>query len=108
MLTSMTLMTSNSDLLPSQALLGFPKILAENSGHDTQECIIKMQEEHEKGAPVVGLDVATGEPLDPTLSGIYDNYIVKRQILQSAPIITSQLLLVDEVIRAGMNMTRKQ
>jgi len=91
----------------AEALLGFPKILAENSGHDAQECIIRMQEEHERGAAVVGLDVSTGEPLDPTLSGIYDNYIVKRQILQSAPIITSQLLLVDEVIRAGMNM-RKQ
>jgi TCP-1/cpn60 chaperonin family len=54
------------------------------------------QEEHENGN-VVGLDVSTGEPLDPVLSGIYDNYLVKKQILQSSPIIASQLLLVDEV-----------
>jgi chaperonin GroEL (HSP60 family) len=27
----------------AEALLGFPKILAENSGHDPQEAIIKMQ-----------------------------------------------------------------
>ena len=46
---------------------------------------------------MVGLDVSTGEPLDPVLSGIYDNYLVKKQILQSSPIIASQLLLVDEV-----------
>ena len=53
---------------------------------------------------VCGLDCATGEPMDPAMAGIYDNYIVKKQIMQSAPIICSQLLLVDEVIRAGMNM----
>ncbi len=45
----------------------------------------------------MGLDVATGEALDPVLSGIYDNYLVKKQILQSSPVIASQLLLVDEV-----------
>ena len=61
------------------------------------------QEENEKGV-VCGLDCATGEPMDPAMAGIYDNYIVKKQIMQSAPIICSQLLLVDEVIRAGMNM----
>lgn len=90
----------------AEALLGFPKILAENSGYDAQDVIIKLQEEHERGN-AVGLDVATGEPLDPKLTGIYDNYLVKRQIILSAPVIASQLLLVDEVMRAGMNM-RKQ
>ena len=52
----------------------------------------------------MGFDVFSGEPIDPMVSGIYDNTIVKRQILHSAPIIASQLLLVDEVIRAGRNM----
>lgn len=41
------------------------------------------------------------------LSGVLDNLIVKRQILQSAPVLAGQLLLVDEVMRAGINM-RKQ
>ena len=54
----------------------------------------------------MGIDVTTGEAVDPTLVGIYDNYLVKKQIIQSAPIIASQLLLVDEVIRAGMNMRK--
>lgn len=27
----------------AEAVLGFPKILAENSGHDPQECIIRLQ-----------------------------------------------------------------
>eukprot|EP00798_Chlamydomonas_sp_ICE-L_P009744 gene9744-7619_t len=91
----------------AEALLGFPKILAENSGYDTQETIIKLQEEHEAGTAVVGLDVATGEPFDPVMAGIYDNYIVKKQIIQSAPVICSQLLLCDEIMRAGINMRKK-
>ncbi|KAG1669874.1 hypothetical protein FOA52_012463 [Chlamydomonas sp. UWO 241] len=89
----------------AEALMGFPKILAENSGHEQQEAMIKLQEEHERGS-IVGLDLSTGEPIDPILSGIYDNYSVKKQILQSAPVVCTQLLLVDEVIRAGINMRR--
>lgn len=89
----------------AEALLGLAKALAENSGHDVQEAIIKLQEEHERGN-VVGFDVATGEAMDPATAGVYDNYIVKRQILQSAPVLAGQLLLVDEVMRAGINMRR--
>ena len=84
-------------------MLIIPKILAENSGHDVQESLISVQEQQEAGL-TVGFDVFSGEPIDPMVSGIYDNTIVKRQILHSAPIIASQLLLVDEVIRAGRNM----
>lgn len=40
-----------------------------------------LQEEAERGG-CVGLDVATGEPADPHLGGVLDNYVVKRQILQ--------------------------
>ncbi|GAB4818503.1 hypothetical protein N2152v2_005549 [Parachlorella kessleri] len=90
----------------AEALLGIPKILAENSGYDPQDTIIALQEEHERGS-IVGVDVATGEGLDPAMAGIFDNYIVKKQILQSAPVVASQLLLVDEVLRAGMNMRRQ-
>ncbi len=64
---------------------------------------LPVQEEHEKGS-VVGLDIVTGEGFDPKFSGVYDNYLVKRQVVQSAPVVASQLLLVDEVLRAGMNM----
>ena len=87
----------------AEAMLIIPKILAENSGHDVQESLISVQEQQEAGL-MVGFDVFSGEPIDPMVSGIYDNTIVKRQILHSAPIIASQLLLVDEVIRAGRNM----
>jgi len=86
-------------------LMGVPKILAENSGYDAQETVIALAEEQANGV-CAGFDISSGLPIDPHLSGVYDNYIVKRQVLQSAPVIASQLLLVDEVLRAGMNMRR--
>lgn len=92
----------------AEALLAVPKILAENSGYDAQDVLIKLQEETEAGGGVAaGVDVTTGEPLDAAAAGVWDNYCVKRQVLLSAPVIASQLLLVDEVMRAGINM-RKQ
>ncbi|KAL6521520.1 T-complex protein 1 subunit zeta [Orobanche gracilis] len=89
----------------ANALLVVPKTLAENSGLDTQDVIIELTGEHDKGN-VVGLNLHTGQPIDPQMEGIFDNYSVKRQIINSAPVIASQLLLVDEVIRAGRNMRK--
>lgn len=51
-----------------------------------------MQEEAENGN-VVGLDVSTGEPLDPLLSGIYDNYLVRNQMLCLCPLLPASLSL---------------
>lgn len=36
--------------------------------------------------------------------GIYDNYCVKKEILSIATAISQQILLVDEIIRAGKSM----
>ncbi|KAL1560743.1 T-complex protein 1 subunit zeta, variant 2 [Salvia divinorum] len=89
----------------ADALLVVPKILAENSGLDTQDVIIELMGEHDKGN-VVGLNLHTGEPIDPQMEGIFDNYSVKRQLINSGPVIASQLLLVDKVIRASRNMRK--
>ncbi|KAL9261500.1 T-complex protein 1 subunit zeta 1-like protein [Drosera capensis] len=89
----------------ANALLIIPKTLAENAGLDTQDVIISLTGEHDAGN-VVGLNLHTGEPIDPQMEGIFDNYSVKRQIINSGPVIASQLLLVDEVIRAGRNMRK--
>jgi len=90
----------------AEALLTIPKTLAENAGYDAQDSMLKLLEEDAKGSPKIGLDIHTGEPLDPKAAGIWDNFAVKRQMLDSAAIISSQLLLVDEVIRAGRQMKK--
>lgn len=65
---------------------------------------MKVQEAHEITKEHYGVDVITGDPTPVTVSNIWDNYIVKRQFLNIAPVLAQQLLLVDEVMRAGKNM----
>ena len=87
----------------ADALMVVPKVLAENSGFDMQETIIMLQEQRLKlgGAVPVGLDCQTGGSMLPVQLGIYDNVRVKKQIIQIGTVLASQLLLVDEVLRAG-------
>merc|ERR1711935_970312 len=90
----------------ADALLVIPKTLAVNAGYDAQDSIIKLQEAHTDGKSTLGFDITSGEPMDPAVVGIWDNYRVKHQMLDSAAVIASQLLLVDEVIRAGKQMKK--
>lgn len=90
----------------ADALLVIPKTLAETSGHDALECIVKLQEEHAKGQRA-GINIATGDPLDAFASGIYDNYVVKKHMIGLSSVISSQLLLVDEILRAGRDTSRQ-
>lgn len=90
----------------ADSLLVIPKTLAVNAGLDVQDSIVALQEEAAEGH-VVGLNLTTGEPLDPvgyapysrvlcahfvaradTLprcsEGIWDNYRVKRHMIHSS------------------------
>jgi len=48
----------------------------------------------------------TGEHLDSTKEGVYDLVSVKRQMMSLTPILCQQLLLVDEVMRAGVSLNK--
>jgi T-complex protein 1 subunit zeta len=87
----------------AEALLIIPKTIAINSGFDAQDMIVKLQEECRESVGPVGVNVDSGEVLQPVDAGIFDNYCVKKQILNSCTIIASNLLLVDEIMRAGMS-----
>lgn len=56
---------------------------AVNSGFDSQDTIVKLQEEAIATGEAVGLDINSGEVLKPAEAGIYDNFIVKKQIINS-------------------------
>lgn len=94
----------------AEALLIVPKTLAENSGFDVQDCILKLIDERDDSdcALAVGLDVYSGEPMIPADVGVWDNVRVKRQCLHLATVLANQLLLVDEVMRAGKNMGKQR
>jgi len=84
----------------ADALLIIPKTLAANGGFDVQDTIVALQDEQAEGN-IVGIDLQSGEPIDPTVQGIWDNYRVKRQMIQSAAVIAVNLLNTDEILRAG-------
>merc|ERR1740131_405136 len=86
----------------ADGMLVIPKVLASNAGFDSQETLVKLLEEGSVGSGV-GLDCDSGEPVIAKDKGIYDNYRVKKQMINSCTVIASNLLLVDEIMRAGMS-----
>jgi len=93
----------------AEALLIVPKTLAENSGLDVQDSILRLVDERDAsgGTMAIGLDCQSGEPMIPADEGIWDNVRVKRQCLYLSTVLANQLLLVDEVMRAGKQMGRQ-
>ncbi|XP_042771263.1 T-complex protein 1 subunit zeta-2 isoform X5 [Panthera leo] len=87
----------------ANALLIIPKVLAQNSGYDLQETLVKVQAEHSESKQPVGIDLNTGEPMLAADAGVWDNYCVKKQLLHSCTVIATNILLVDEIMRAGMS-----
>ena len=85
----------------ADALLVIPKTLAQNGGFDVQDVVIALQvscylvcrckltyqqqylKDQQAEGNTVGVDLQSGEPFDPTVEGIWDNYRVKRQMLHS-------------------------
>lgn len=92
----------------AEALLVIPKTLAENSGFDVQETIIKLCSERSSTGLPVGVDCNSGEAMLPMEEGVYDNFRVKRQSLYLSTVLATQLLLVDEVMKAGKQMGKPQ
>eukprot|EP00003_Mantamonas_plastica_P011031 TRINITY_DN205_c0_g1_i9.p2 TRINITY_DN205_c0_g1~~TRINITY_DN205_c0_g1_i9.p2 ORF type:complete len:464 (-),score=164.37 TRINITY_DN205_c0_g1_i9:16-1407(-) len=92
----------------ADALLVIPKTLAENSGFDTLASVLAVQEAQMEGSNSLGLDLETGEAVDAEAEGIWDNYRVKRQLLHSSSVIASQILLVDEIVRAGRGVGQQR
>ncbi|KAJ1729723.1 T-complex protein 1 subunit zeta [Coemansia biformis] len=84
----------------AEAMLVIPKTIAANGGHDAMDVLAAMEDEV-RGGHVAGIDLNTGDVLDPAQEGIWDNYRVLRQQLHSCAVIATNLLHVDEVMRAG-------
>jgi T-complex protein 1 subunit zeta len=90
------------------ALLCIPKTLAANAGFDVQESLLQLKDERASSGMAVGFSCKTGQPMLPAEEGVWDNVRVKRQSLYLSTVLANQLLLVDEVMRAGKQMGRQQ
>jgi T-complex protein 1 subunit zeta len=84
----------------AEACLELPRALVANAGHDAIDTLVALQNAAERG-DVAGVDIEKGGVVDPRETGVWDNYIVKKNLLQSAPLVATQLLLVDEILKAG-------
>merc|ERR1719446_984790 len=62
----------------ADALLIVPRTLAQNSGFDAQETLLKVQEAHVKDKKPFGVDTMTGDALPSDVANVWDGYIVKR------------------------------
>ena len=62
----------------ADAMLIVPRTLAQNSGFDAQETLLKVQEAYLKDKKPYGIDTMTGDPLPAETANVWDNYIVKR------------------------------
>merc|ERR1712226_459656 len=92
----------------ADALLIVPKTLATNSGHTAMDVVVTLAQETRLNGTPMGLDLETGEALIPEDSGIWDNYCVKKQILDNATVISEHFLLIDEIMRAGLATLKGQ
>ena len=66
-----------------------------------------LQGEQEEGN-VVGLNLITGEPMDPIQEGVYDSFRVLRNCIASSAGIASNLLLCDELLKARQMVSTTQ
>ncbi|CCF59604.1 hypothetical protein KAFR_0H01950 [Kazachstania africana CBS 2517] len=88
----------------AEAMLVIPKTLIKNSGFDPLDVLALCQDELDEATEerrYVGVDLNIGDSCDPTIEGIWDSYRVLRNAISGATGIASNLLLCDELLRAG-------
>ncbi|AGO13749.1 AaceriAGL121Wp [[Ashbya] aceris (nom. inval.)] len=92
----------------AEALLVIPKTLVKNSGYDALDVLALCQDELEEDTTrSVGVDLSSGDSCDPTIEGIWDSYRVIRNAITGATGIASNLLLCDELLRAGRSTLKE-
>eukprot|EP00993_Chasmostoma_nieuportense_P007565 NODE_847_length_1811_cov_434.811164_g792_i0.p1 GENE.NODE_847_length_1811_cov_434.811164_g792_i0~~NODE_847_length_1811_cov_434.811164_g792_i0.p1 ORF type:complete len:569 (+),score=180.19 NODE_847_length_1811_cov_434.811164_g792_i0:68-1708(+) len=91
----------------AEALTIIPRTLCSSTGRDDAAYVmIELKEAHsaskKKGlGECYGVDVESGEITDANTMQVYDSYIAKRAMINTAAEIASQLMLVDEIMKAG-------
>lgn len=96
----------------AEALLVVPKTLVKNSGFDPLDVLASCEDElneadEQEERRYVGVDLKIGDSCDPTIEGIWDSYRVLRNAVNGASGIASNLLLCDELLRAGRSTLKE-
>ena len=75
-----------------------PRTLAENSGMDPINTLIKLKASHEKGNSTHGIGLSENAVVDMSSAGVYDPLRVKKHALESAVEVATMILRIDDVI----------
>lgn len=89
-----------------EALLIIPKCISVNSGQDAQASLIDAVVKARELKRPIGVSINESKGVEPVQLGIFDNYCVKKMFLDIGPVLVQQLLMVDEVMRAGKQMRK--
>jgi thermosome len=83
----------------AKALEVIPRTLGENAGLDPIDVLIKLRAAHgKKNGKSMGVNVASGEPLDMLKANIVEPLRVKTQEIDSAAEVANMILRIDDVI----------
>ncbi len=86
----------------ADALEEIPMILAETSGLEPLETLMKLRQLHADGKASAGIDALSGEVVENTIKeNIIEPVIVKKQVIKSAAEAAITLLKIDDVIAAA-------
>lgn len=88
----------------ADSLLIIPKVLAENSGYDVQDSIVLLLDEYKNKKIPVGINVHEYGTIASANEGVFDNYSVKKIFLNLTTTLAEQLLLCDEILKAGISL----
>jgi thermosome len=85
----------------ADALETIPMILAETSGLDALEALMKLRQLHSEGKVQAGINALSGEVVESTFdANIIEPIIVKKQAIKSAIEAAVTILKIDDVIAA--------
>jgi thermosome len=84
----------------ASALESIPRTLAENTGLDPIDVIIKLRAAHEKGNKNAGIEIATGDAVDMVEGGVIEPLRVKVQVIKSATEAANMILRIDDILAA--------
>ncbi|OAG31182.1 T-complex protein 1 subunit zeta [Nematocida displodere] len=100
--------TTTSSLSPTQehiattiwreGLLSVPRILSKNMGHNSVETLSKIKASGIKHPTV---EASKGEIIDALEHGIIDNFTVVENTIQASVLVSTKILMIDEIIRSG-------
>ncbi|EIJ87758.1 T-complex protein 1 subunit zeta [Nematocida parisii] len=90
--------SSTSYSVWKDALMAVPKILIKNLGYNSVEMLSKIKSSEIENATI---DISTGEIKNAMEMDIVDNYAIVRNTIQSAVLVATKILMIDEIIKSG-------